>query len=297
MTGPSVNGKKKAVFLTVVAGVLWGTSFPVIKVGLDYVDAYMFVFLRFLFASGLMLLILLFTRKFTLAAKQKKLLLFLGIANGVGYLLQYVGMNYASVAKAALFTNLSAIWVALLSPRLLGERLGKQKIVGVLAALIGVVLVTTNLDFSMLNEGQFIGDFLLIISGVVWAFFMIYNKNLVMTGDSLVQSLTWILPLTLLPMVPFVFFSGTSVAALPVQAWLAIAYTAVVCWIIPYYLWLEGLKHISASTSTILLLSEIVVATAVSSIALGEVLTVISAVGAVFIVAAIVLVSFRSKSS
>ena len=203
-------------------------------------------------------------------------------------------MNYTSAAEAALFVNLSAVWVALLSPKLQGEKLGRRKILGVLAALTGVIFVTTNLNFAMLNKGQLIGDILLITSGIVWAFFIIYNKNLVMTSDGILQSLTWILPLTLLPMLPFVFSSAAQIPALPVQAWLAIIYTAVVCWIIPYYLWLEGLKHISASTSTILLLTEILIATAISFILLNEIFTIVTVFGALLIIIAIVFVSYRS---
>ena len=296
MQAPDWRGKKaKAVFLTILAGVLWGTSFPAIKIGLNYVNPYTFVFLRFLLASALMFVIMLSTKKLTYPTKQKKLILFLGITNGAAYLSQYVGMTSTSAAEAALFVNLSAVWVALLSPRLQGETLGRRKILGVLAALTGVVFVTTNLDFSMLSRGQLIGDLLLIASGVIWAFFIIYNKNLVMTSNGILQSLTWILPLTLLPMVPFVFSSASQIPALPAQAWLAIIYTAVVCWIIPYYLWLEGLKHITASTSTILLLTEILVATAISFLLLNEILTMVMISGALLIIIAIVLVSYHAN--
>jgi drug/metabolite transporter (DMT)-like permease len=291
-----LSGKKgRAVFLTILAGVLWGTSFPVIKIGLNYVNTYLFVFLRFLVASILMLIILLSTKKLVFNVGQRKLVLFLGITNGIGYLLQYIGMNYTSAAKSSLFINLSAIWVALLSPKLLREGIGRMKILGVVSGILGVFLITTNLNLSMFNEGQFFGDLLLIVSGVVWAFFMIYNKKLVMNGTSLLQSMTWILPVTLLPTLPFLFFSTSNILALPIQAWLAILYTAIFCWIIPYYLWLEGLKYISASTSTILLLSEIIVAVTISAIFLNEVITIISALGALFIILAIVLVSLRTN--
>ncbi len=287
--------KGRAVFLTILAGVLWGTSFPAIKMGLAYVDTYLFVFLRFSVASLLMLIIMFLTKKLDFGFRQKKLILFLGVANGVAYLLQYLGMNYTSAAKSSLFINLSAIWVALLSPKLLGEKLGGKKILGVASGVVGVLFVTTNLNFSMFNESQLVGDFLLITSGAVWAFFMIYNKKLIMNETSLFQSMTWMLPATLLPILPFVFFSASNILVLPVEAWLAILYTAIVCWIIPYYLWLEGLKHISASTSTILLLSEILIAVAISAILLKEIVTIVSAVGAFFIIIAIVLVSLRSK--
>jgi drug/metabolite transporter (DMT)-like permease len=79
------------------------------------------------------------------------------------------------------------------------------------------------------------------------------------------------------------------------MAWAAIAYTAIVCRVLPYYLWLEGLKHLSASTSSVLLLSETVVAVVASVAVLKEAVTVFSNIGA-FIIIAIALVSVRDNS-
>jgi drug/metabolite transporter (DMT)-like permease len=222
----------------------------------------------------------------------------LGIANAAGYLLQYVGMPYTTAAKAALFINLSALWVALLSPKLLGESFSPQKIVGVLFGLVGIVFVSTNLDFPAMSQGQLAADGLLIISGVTWALFMIYNKKVVMSATSATfQSMTWVLIFTLLTIAPFSLLSGPSFFVLDGWAWAAILWTAIVCWVIPYYLWLEGLKHLSASTSTVLLLSEVVVAVIASIIVLQEPITVFSTVGALLIVFAIVLVSVKKKTA
>ncbi len=142
MRKPSVlaDNKKKALLLTAVAGFLWGTSFPAIKIGLGYMDAYTFVFLRFLVASLMMLPILLLTRNFNFKFDKKRLILFLGVINGAAYLLQYMGMVYTTISKASLFINLSAVWVAMLSPILLKERLGGKKILGVVVSVLGVRL-------------------------------------------------------------------------------------------------------------------------------------------------------------
>jgi drug/metabolite transporter (DMT)-like permease len=296
LPNPLLTQKNKAVFFTLLAGVLWGTSFPVIKIGLTYIDPFAFVFWRFLVASIALLVTMLLLRKLEFKIADKKLLAFLGIANAVGYLLQYVGMNYTTAAKAALFINLSAMWVALLSPKLLGESFSRKKIVGVLFGLVGIVFVSTNLDFSTFGAGQFVGDFMLICSGVAWALFMVYNKKLIMNSTSTTfQSMTWVLVLTLFTIVPFTLLSGPRFFALTEYAWLAILYTAIVCWVLPYYLWLEGLKHLSASTSTVLLLSEIVVAVILSIVVLKEPVTVFSTIGAFFIVIAIALVSVHLK--
>jgi drug/metabolite transporter (DMT)-like permease len=288
--------KSKAVFFTILAGILWGTSFPVIKAGLSYIDPFAFVFWRFLVASVVLLVTMLILRKLEFKITSKKLLVFLGIANAAGYLLQYVGMNYTTAAKAALFINLSALWVAILSPKLLGESFSRKKAVGVLFGLVGIVFVSTNLDFSTFGEGQLLGDFMLICSGVAWALFMIYNKKLIMNSTSAsFQSMTWVLVLTLLSIAPFSVLSGSRLFVLTGQAWSVIFYTAIVCWVLPYYLWVEGLKHLSASTSTILLLSEIVIAVILSILVLKEPVTLLSTIGAFLIVIAIALVSVNSK--
>lgn len=288
--------KSKAVFFTILAGVLWGTSFPIIKIGLKTIDPFTFLFWRFLVSTVTLVAVMLLLRKLEFKVTGKKMLVFLGIANAAGYLLQYVGMPYATAAEAALFINLSAMWVALLSPKLLGESFSRKKIVGIIFGLAGVVFVSTNLDFSTLGQGQVAGDLLLIVSGVSWALFMIYNKKLVMNSTSAnFQSMTWVLVLTLLSILPFTALSGPGFFDLSGWAWLAIVYTAIVCWVVPYYLWLEGLKHLSASTSTVLLLSEIVVAVIASVVVLKEPITVYSTVGAFFIVIAIALVSIRDK--
>ena len=285
------SNKKKAVLFTVLAGFLWGTSFPAIKIGLRYMDAYTFAFLRFLVASLAMFSVMLLTRNASFNFKKKRLILFLGVINGVAYLLQYVGMLETPAFVSSLFVNLSVVWVALLSPLLLKEHLGSRKVAGVLVSLTGVILITTNLDFSPLGRGDFLSDLLVIGAGIIWAVFIIYNKPLVGESDNLVQSTTWLLFFTMIPLIPTAAFSVEKIFYLPLDAWLAIVYTAILCWVIPYYIWLKGLKDISPVTSSVVLLTEIIVAVAISTVFLREGLTVVSGIGAIFIVLAILLVS------
>ena len=277
--------------MTILAGFLWGTSFPAIKVGLQYMDAYTFVFLRFLTASLAMLFASVVTRNLNLNFSHKRLILFLGVTNGVAYLLEYVGMVFTSASKSSLLINLSIIWVALLCPLLLKERLGGKKAVGVGVSLLGVFLMTTNLDFGSLGQGSLFGDVLVIGAGVGWAFFMLYNKPLASDSRNLVQPMTLLLLCTLLPLLPAAVLSFGSVVFLGLEAWLIIFYTAILCWVAPYFLWLKGLKHLSPVTSAVVLLTEIIVAVGIASLALGEVFTVVSGLGAVLIVLAILLVS------
>ena len=273
-----------------LAGFLWGTSFPAIKVGLQYMDAYTFVFLRFLAASLTMLVVSLLTKNFSSKFSNKRLILILGVTNGIAYLLQYVGMVDVSASASSLFVNLSVVWVALLTPLVFRERLGLKKGLGVMVSLLGVVFMTTNLDFASLSQGAILADLAVIVAGILWAVFIVCNKPLA-SASNIVQVVTWLLIFTLLPLLPIAPFTAQVLVSLPLDAWLAVLYTAVLCWVVPYYLWLKGLKHISPVTSAIVLLTEIVVAVTISTLFLGEAFTLISGIGAVFIVVAILLVS------
>ncbi len=286
-----MKDRKEALLLTVLAGVLWGTSFPAIKIGLVFLDPYMFVFLRMSLASVLVLLISSVTKKLNVSLAKERLIWYLGLLNGFAYLIQYVGMSHTTASKSSLFVNLSAVWVAVLSWVVLKERFSKKKMLGIISGLVGVFFITTNLDLLELAHGMIIGDGLVLLSGILWSFFTVYNKKVVDSHNAF-QSIPWIFLATTQPLTPFILLSDTSsLLNLPAEAWIVIVYTAVFCWLIPYYLWLKGLKHISPATSTVILLTEVIVAIIISFSFLGEVFTVISGVGASLILLAIVLVS------
>jgi len=285
------KNKKKAIFFTVLAGFLWGTSFPAIRIGLKSVEPFTFVFLRFLVASLTMFFVMLVTKNVRLNLANKKLILLLGIINGAAYILQYVGMVQTLAFASSLFVNLSVVWVALLSPVVLKENLDGKKVAGVIVSLIGVVLMTTNLDLGSLGTVDIIGNLLVISAGFLWAIFIVYNKPLIGAHTNLIQSMTWVLLFTMIPLLPIATFSMDNIFMLSWNAWIAIFYTAILCWVVPYYFWLKGLEHISPVTSAVVLLTEIIVAVVISTLFLGEVLTVIAGIGAAFIMTAILLVS------
>ncbi|MEJ2242758.1 MAG: DMT family transporter, partial [Candidatus Bathyarchaeota archaeon] len=192
---------------TIIASSLWGTSFPAIKIGLFYMNAYTFVFLRFLIATFIMLIFALFTKNFSFRFANKRLIIFLGITNGIAYFLQYIGMSYASASISSLLVNLTVVWVALFSPFITKERISSTKITGVTLSVLGIFLVTTNLDLDTLSIGETYGNLIVIAAGLVWALFIIYNKPLVSESKNMSQSLTWLLLFTMLPLIPIGPFS------------------------------------------------------------------------------------------
>lgn len=206
---------EKKISWTILAGFLWGTSFPAIKWGLLYVNPYVFVFLRMLIASSLVLLSSAFSKKLDLSVLKNRLILGLGLINGFAYLTQYVGMIFISASKASLFVNLGVIWVPFISLVVVKERITGKKASGILVGIIGVLFITTKLNLAELTQGMMIGDGLVLVAGILWSIFVVYNKKIVDIYEP-GKIMPGLFVATMLPLIPPLFiFNGFS-SSLPV---------------------------------------------------------------------------------
>jgi drug/metabolite transporter (DMT)-like permease len=283
--------EKRAVALTVLAGVLWGTSFVAIKAGLEYVEVFWFVFLRMLLASAAGAVLLLLTGKFRFSFLKIRTVWTLGVLSGIAFLLQYLALLFTTASKTSLLVNLSVIGVALLSWRLYGERFGSRGLAALILGVVGLFLLTTNGGLSPLISGQALGDLLALLTAVIWAFFTILSKKLVTSRASDVYPISiWVLLTTAITLLPFATSSGAApVLRIPPVGWMFILYIAVFCTTIPYSLWNFGLTRITPTNSALILLIEILVAFLGGVMLLGESLGVVAAVGAVLTFVAIIL--------
>ena len=289
-----MKGSKGAVLATVAAGLLWGSSFAVVKIGLRSIDPFWFVFLRFAAASVLVILVSALTgrtRRF-LALLRNPLVVWLGVSNAAGFLFQFKGQTMTTAANAALLINASTIFVAVASRVVFRERFGPLKVLAVLVGMAGVFLVTTGGRPSAAMGAALHGDLLVLTAALLWTFFILLNKQIVAGHDVDVHGLT------------AAMVTVTTVIALPVALVFGrgsfpkssgelgtVPYTAVFCSIAPFYLWTWGLKRITATTSSVVLLTEVVFALTLAAVLLGERLSPVALVGSVLILAAVALAS------
>jgi drug/metabolite transporter (DMT)-like permease len=268
------------------------------KVGLAYVDPYTFAFLRlvasFLFAAAL----LFFRQRPRVSVLRDWRIWALGVLNGAGFVLQYVGISYTTATRTALIVNSNVAFTALLGWVMLHEPIGFGGFVALPLALLGVFLLTTGGDLSTLAGGQAFGDLLVLMSGLVWSVFLVLNKEMVLEEDSSVsQMAAWVMLVTTISIAPVALvFGKVSNVALSWEAWAAIAYTAVICTVIPYLLFTKAQRSVSATLSALVLLIEVIVAIVSSALILGEQFAIGSGLGAVLVCVSILLAS-RSSSS
>ncbi|HEX9907755.1 MAG TPA: DMT family transporter, partial [Thermoplasmata archaeon] len=136
--------RTNAILLTVFASLIWGTSFPGVKWGLDYVgNDVLFLWLRFIIASTVTLSLVVYLGKFSFSVMKMPAIWIVGALNATGFIFQYVGLTMTSASKTALLVDINVIAVAIISYFVFTERLGRIQLGGVAIGMMGIFLVTT----------------------------------------------------------------------------------------------------------------------------------------------------------
>lgn len=280
---------RAAIGATLLAAVLWGTSFSVNDYGLAFVGPATFAALRFALAGGVFLGVLALAGRLDTRVPRMPLFWGLAVANALGFLLQYEGQTLTTPARTALFVNTSAFAVAILERFAFGLRIGPRRGLAILVGVAGAALLVTRGDPRSLEGGQLVGDLLALLGGLAWSVYFVYNRPALGRSD-VWNVLGWTFLLTALLLLPATLLDTAPLVVQP-QAWAPIVWAGIMTTAGAYGLWAWGLKRIRATTSAVLLLVEILVA-ALVSVALGrETFGAWDFAGAALLVAAVVAMS------
>lgn len=289
--------KRAGIAATAGAAVLWGTSFPATKYGLTYFgDPLFFAAVRVSIAAIVSLIILQLLGRSDWKIYRSPVIWLIGATNAAGIALQNYGMNLTSSSKTVLLVDINVVIVAVLSYWMFKERFDLRKSAGVLAGIIGVVLLTYTPDIAV-RAGEMLGDILAFSSGVMTAIFVVTMKKTVGKTEPFEASIAAITTSAIMLLIPCAILipAGLMNTAIGFDGIAPMLYLAVACTTVAYYLWAYGLKRLTATSSSIILLLEVVTGLLLSFALLGEGLNSLAILGAAFIVAAILLVSERGE--
>ena len=267
----------------VLAAIVWGSSFPVITYALRDVSPFLFLVLRF--ALAFVLLLPRYRKIERLKTLFKRDLILISIPNSLAFILQYKAQELTTASKTALFINSSPIFVALLVAVLLHERFKLRQLAAMGITLFGVVVTSTGLDFSDVSAIN-TGDLLCLGVGISWAVFITYSRRLVTKygAYNMSQALYFWAVVMTLPLL------GTEEIRFAWSAVPAVVYLALVTTILAFFFYLKGVRSVSALSTSIVILVEIVVAFAISHFLLGESFSPAETIGVSMVLAGVLMV-------
>ena len=285
-----------SVFI-IAAGSLWGMMGIFVKWFDTFgVSAMPMTFLRALVTAVVMVVFMLVKHRQMLKIKLKDLWMFIGTG-----LCSIVIFNYCyfrtimvtSLSVAAILLYTAPIFVMLISALLFKERLTARKLIALALAFGGCVLVT-----GVMTGGGVSGEAILtgLGAGLGYALYSIFSRYALRRYHAYTVT-TYTFVIACLGSIPFVDLKMIGgILAAPEHAF-AVLLMGLVISVLPYILYTSGLNHVETGHASIMASVEPVVATLIGVVFFHETMTLVTALGALLVVCAIVLLSLNVKKS
>ncbi len=146
-----------APFFLILTTLFWGGSFLFTKIGVGTIPPQLFVLIRFITATLIMLLVC--SRRlqqFNLATLKRGITV--GIALGLTNLSFVFGIQGTSISRAGILNNLFVLFIPIITGIIWRDRIGKINGVGIVLAVIGIFLLATG-GGSGFSRGDIISTF------------------------------------------------------------------------------------------------------------------------------------------
>ena len=208
----------------------------------------------------------------------------MGLANGLGSILYYTGLEQVDASLAQLLYGLYPVWVFVFLSAA-GHPISNLAIVRLAIALCGVYLLTSVgvLSFNLL------GVLLMVASGALYAWHLVLGQWMLADLDPRTVALY------VLTTMAVVVFTARLLLAGPLEpisssGWFAIVGLAIIPTALARLLLFAGIGKLGGVQASILGVAELIVAISFAFLLLGERLTLIQYTGAFLIIASMLLI-------
>jgi drug/metabolite transporter (DMT)-like permease len=267
---------------------------------------------RMVIAAAVLLPIALMRHRADLAAMTRSELAVIGLSGAllaVHFATWISSLAYTSVASSVVLVSIAPLFVALLSPVLLHERITLPVALGIGLAFLGTLVIAASdactspsgdlacPAFGMLLGGDAIkGDLLALAGAAAIAGYMIIGRK-VRARLALIPYITLSYGSAALVLLLLVFIAGQPLTGFPAPAYGWFVLLALLPQLVAHSTYNWALKYLPAAFVSISLLGEPLGSTLLALVLLGEMPSGLKLIGAAMILAGIVIATRRQAPS
>ena len=220
--------------------------------GINNMETASILFYRLLFGLGAVVLYLKLIGKLNelRLGKKRNYMLLLGVLNTITLFTYFSAFKYSSLAVAVLLLYTAPVYVTLLSPLILKERITLKNIFALTLSISGIVLIVNPGEFMGISaEGSYLLGILCgLVSGLSYGC-SIMTINYLKEDYSGVAQMFWSTVVSLVLFLPF----GVSVpAGVLFENLKTLVPLGIVATALAYMLYFSGVVHIKAQTAAVL---------------------------------------------
>ena len=293
-----MNKRVLAFILAFTASIIYGISFTIAKEVMPlYVKPFGFILLRVSGATLLFWLISFSIPKEKIARKDF-FVIFLSAVFGVALnmLTFFKGLSLTTPINGSVIMTTTPIIVLIFSFIILYEKITTRKITGILIGMLGTIILITYGPKAVLNAPNIkLGNFLVFINAASYGMYLIVSKQLLKKYHPF-HLVKWIYLFGLIMVLPFGFHQVSIIdwQGIPMEGLYKIGFIVVFTTFLTYLFNIMALRHVKASTLSVFLYLQPLVAS-IYAIAVGsDQLDTIKLIAATLIFLGVYLASKRN---
>jgi drug/metabolite transporter (DMT)-like permease len=285
--------------IMIIAIIVWAFAFPFIKIGLEELSYINLTILRLaIVCISFIIIFIIKNNRFSKLNRTDILPIF--ILGFFGVIMYHLALNYGELSispgLASLIIATIPIFVLIFAKIFIKEKLRKIKILGIIIAFLGVVIISLfGKGYISIEKTYIIGIIAVLFAAIMGAIYTIAGKKLLSRYDAL--SLTaYAILFGSLGLIPFLhpiinplFFD--QVTKLSNIGWIAVIFLGVFSTVIGYTLWFIALEKKSASELSVYLYAIPVLATLISYLLFADMITEFYIFGGSFVIIGLYLVN------
>lgn len=249
--------KKIHLLLPILAGIMFGSSGIFVRtLTQNGIDQTTLLFLRFSIAIiPILIAIILTDRKlFRIGLSDIPLFLVCSVCIMGLNLCYNESMTSVPLSLAAVLLSLAPIYVLIFAYVLFGEKITSKKIICMVLAIFGCILMTGALEENLASVPMF-GIISGIGAGLFWAVYLMASKKSIENGNHTYTILFYSIIFITVALIPFTDFGQISgfVSIDPVLTVLFLILHSTFSFALPYILSTLSLKYVDSGISSILL--------------------------------------------
>ncbi|UQD53786.1 EamA family transporter [Bacillus methanolicus] len=284
-----------------LAASMWGGMYVVSKYVLDFIPPLTLVWLRYVIAFVFLFAVLKTVQiknknRVTIKKRDWLLIVWIGfIGYFVSIAFQFIGTKLSDAHTGALITSATPAFIVVFAKFVLKEKLTVRKIISVLLATFGVVIVIgwdTNVGTHLL------GSITLVGAAISWALLSVYVKvaskrfsSLTITTYAVLFALVFTTPAMIWEL------QSNDVYYQNILIILGVIYLGIVSTAGAFFLWNKGMELMDAGIGSLFFFFQPIVGSFLGWLLLNEKLDVNFFIGGIFIIAAVVIVTLQNKKS
>lgn len=246
-------GKTDVLMLSAI--LFWAVNFSFVKIALRELSPLAFNGIRLLFASAMLVLILVLSGE-SLKVDRRTLwkLVFLGLIGNTAYQMFFIhGIDLTTASNSAIIIAITPVFIAILSSLMKHERVHPTAWTGILFSFFGFYLVISHrlgtFQFSALSVR---GDLLIFCGNLCWSVYTVFSKPLLERMSPL--KLT---TLTMVTGTVFFFpFCIKDIFRIPYdvvsfKAWGSLFYSGLFALVICYVIWYASVRRVGNTKTAV----------------------------------------------